>query len=84
MTSWSESELDSDNPMVNDDNFDDDDWDDDEGPDELEFGEEKSGNWSDDQHGTRQWAGRVACSLTERRANRGPTGSQCGCGCQRR
>jgi hypothetical protein len=46
MTSWSESELDSDDPMVEDDDFEDD-WDD-EGPDELEFGEERSGDWGDD------------------------------------
>lgn len=46
MTPWSESELESDDPMVEDEDFEDD-WDD-EGPDELEFGEERSGDWGDD------------------------------------
>ena len=49
MTSWGEAELDSDDPLVEDDDFEDD-WDDEdeEGPDELEFGEEKLGEWGDD------------------------------------
>jgi len=48
MTPLSNSELESDDPLVEDDDFDDWDDDDDEGPDELEFGEGKVGDWGDD------------------------------------
>ena len=51
MTPFSEFELDSDDPVVEDDDFDDWDDDEDEGPDELEFGEEKVGDWDDDEPG---------------------------------
>ena len=49
MTPWSETDLDSGDPMIEDDDFDDwDDDDDEEGPDELEFGEDRSGDWEGD------------------------------------
>jgi len=48
MDVWMESDLDTDDPVLDDWDDEDDDWDDDEGPDELEFGEEKSGGWVDD------------------------------------
>jgi hypothetical protein len=48
MTPWSELDLSSDDPMVEEDDFDDwDNDDDEEGPDELEFGEEELGEWGD-------------------------------------
>ena len=48
MDVWIESDLDTDDPSLDDWDDEDDGWDDDEGPDELEFGEEKSGGWGDD------------------------------------
>jgi hypothetical protein len=57
MTPWSETDLDSEDPAVEDDDFDD--WDDDideEGPDELEFGEDESSSWmEDDAEETTGW-----------------------------
>jgi len=48
MTPWSETDLSSDDPTIEDDDFDDWDDEDEEGPDELEFGEDNLGHWGED------------------------------------